>query len=1218
MNHSYASIFNRRLGIWQVASELVRGTGKASRTICKSLLTLVLGTLATTAMADVDIGAGQMAYVPGGSYSSPWFVNGALNVFAGGILNIYSGARVISSTSYLGSQNINNTGAGTGTVNLSQRAKWDSDILYIGYGRGNGVLNITDGGTVLSIFGIIGSGAGISGTGGGISGTVNINGTGSNWLVTNLLSVGADDNATVTIDNAGMLHVTGNVLMAQSDRSSGTLNLFTTGNARGVLMAGYVSKGTGTATLNWSGGILRADGNEGNFLRNLTSSDVIIGNAGAYFDTNGYTVGLNAASLGGAGNFTKLGQGILTLNGSSSGILSQINAQEDTLVIAGDIGSTSGLVDYTGGDISKTAIVKVEGAGNKWTNSGAVMVGASGTGELAIADGGTVHNLYTQLSQSFSGNATLQLDGSSTARGVLETGYVSKGTGTAAFNWNGGVLRATGNEGNFLRNLTSSDVIISNAGAYFDSNGYIVGLNAASLGGAGNFTKLGQGILTLNGSSSGILSQINAQEDTLVIAGDIGSTSGLVDYTGGDISKTAIVKVEGAGNKWTNSGAVMVGASGTGELAIADGGTVHNLYTQLSQSFSGNATLQLDGSSTARGVLETGYVSKGTGTATFNWNGGILRATGNEGNFLRNFASSDVLIGSASAYLDTNSYDVGINTILNGTGGLSKLGLGTLTLTAANTYNGNTEINAGTLRITNTGSLASAVNVNNGGTLAGSGTVRNTTVQDGGTVHAEATTLTIDGNYIQNGNATLRVDASSATDYSKLYVTGTASFAANTRMDVNVNSINTLALGNILTDVVKADAGLHSTGFNVTDNSALFNFRAIAHANVIDLQVLSNSATGMHEAVIENRHWSALGAADVLDTQLGQGASGDMGQVITALGQLSTNRDVSRAVTQTLPFISGNQAIQGTLTSFQRLLQSRTAGDSGSGLSSGDALQNKAAWARAFGSRATQDDRNGTVGFSADSWGMAFGADAEISSDARFGVAYGYAKTSVNGNTDLAGSAQRANIDSHIVSAYGSKAIGNDRRVAWQADVGLSDSKSTRQMQFGGLSRSASADYRTYSAHLGVAMTQHIALSNTTTLTPGLRADYSWLKSQSYSETGANALDLNVNAHKTDAFVLGADAYLQHRYSAASRLDVNIGVGYDTINKRGNIVAAYAGAPGQAFVTPGIDHSPWLVRGGIGFVHTTANGTEITLRYDAEGRSDYLNHTASVRANWTF
>ncbi|CAL62385.1 Hypothetical protein HEAR2251 [Herminiimonas arsenicoxydans] len=31
-----------------------------------------------------------------------------------------------------------------------------------------------------------------------------------------------------------------------------------------------------------------------------------------------------------------------------------------------------------------------------------------------------------------------------------------------------------------------------------------------------------------------------------------------------------------------------------------------------------------------------------------------------------------------------------------------------------------------------------------------------------------------------------------------------------------------------------------------------------------------------------------------------------------------------------------------------------------------------------------------------------------------------------------------------------------------------------------------------------------------------------------------------------------------------------------------------------------------------------ASGTEISFRYDAEDRSDYLNHSASIRAKWAF
>ncbi|MBF8179248.1 MAG: hypothetical protein K2Y13_03330 [Burkholderiaceae bacterium] len=58
--------------------------------------------------------------------------------------------------------------------------------------------------------------------------------------------------------------------------------------------------------------------------------------------------------------------------------------------------------------------------------------------------------------------------------------------------------------------------------------------------------------------------------------------------------------------------------------------------------------------------------------------------------------------------------------------------------------------------------------------------------------------------------------------------------------------------------------------------------------------------------------------------------------------------------------------------------------------------------------------------------------------------------------------------------------------------------------------------------------------------------------------------------------------------------------------------------PACRFLNNGIDHTPWLLRGGIGYTHRTDNDTEVSLRYDAESRSDYLHQSASVRAKWAF
>lgn len=42
------------------------------------------------------------------------------------------------------------------------------------------------------------------------------------------------------------------------------------------------------------------------------------------------------------------------------------------------------------------------------------------------------------------------------------------------------------------------------------------------------------------------------------------------------------------------------------------------------------------------------------------------------------------------------------------------------------------------------------------------------------------------------------------------------------------------------------------------------------------------------------------------------------------------------------------------------------------------------------------------------------------------------------------------------------------------------------------------------------------------------------------------------------------------------------------------------------------------MRGGIGFMRILKSGAEITLRYDAEYRTDFYNQTASAKVRWKF
>jgi outer membrane autotransporter protein len=506
----------------------------------------------------------------------------------------------------------------------------------------------------------------------------------------------------------------------------------------------------------------------------------------------------------------------------------------------------------------------------------------------------------------------------------------------------------------------------------------------------------------------------------------------------------------------------------------------------------------------------------------------------------------------------------------------------------------------------NMGLMSSSVHDNAGITVSQG-------VTNAGTLSvARGVAVAITGDYIQEPTGVFDIGASSKSDYSKLLVSGSASLPSAAKIDVDVANLNTLASGQTLTGVISAGS-LSASTFSVTDNSSLFSFTGHVHGDDVDLVIAANASV-LHDVRI-NANQPAVGAAIVIDRIIAGTPAGPMSAAITALGKLETSQEVSNAVTGTLPLLTGAspQATAGFLSDMNRVVQARL--DANHGLSSGDdVLEDRNVWLKPFGSWADQSDGNGAAGFKANVGGLGMGVDEAISNTTRLGLALVVASADVNSTSSVAPAGDQ--IALFELAAYGSTSIDAQTEVNYQFDLGNNTNSGQRQIDL--TNAIAKASYDSTTAHAAIGVGRSFALSEDTTLTPSVRADYTWVQDQGYSESGAGALDLHVANQSYEQLITSANAKLSQKLADDMSLFASLGAGYDSLARQSSITAAYAGDPGLSFATNGVAEKPWMALGGLGVLFVPKGGPEITARYDVEKREGFTNQSVSVKVRWSF
>lgn len=497
----------------------------------------------------------------------------------------------------------------------------------------------------------------------------------------------------------------------------------------------------------------------------------------------------------------------------------------------------------------------------------------------------------------------------------------------------------------------------------------------------------------------------------------------------------------------------------------------------------------------------------------------------------------------------------------------------------------------------------------------------------------------VSGDYTQNTRGLIGLGVNSDTDYATFEVDGVADFSASNAIAINVGSPHDLEGGDLLDSALTMNSGLTgASGFRMIDNNLALNFEAedgldFGEGADWDINVVSTGLTTINSAQLDVGNRSGLDAGRIL--QDGMDYTRDafhaldtnwspMHRALFELGSLSTATQVSNAVEKTLPALSGatNQVNLDVTRTMTNMLSNRML--STAGMSAGNGyITNGNVWVKPFGGSSDQGSNKGVSGYDGNVYGVAGGIDWDVSDSARLGVAFAYARSTMDsdGVAD-----QKAVSKNAFGSVYGSYMLTEGLQLNAQAGYGKLRNQNNRRVDFAGINYNARSNYDGDVATFGIGLSHLFNATDSLAMVTSLRTDYAKVDTDGYTEKGqdsvaADALNLRVNGYKTDELIVSLKEEFQYKVTDSAKLFASVGVGYDTIDDKSKMTANYVGGHyvdiGNFKVNP-MDRSSTIYTGALGLDIANMGGWIVTGRYDFTGRSDYTNHLGSIRVMLPF
>ncbi|UFX41996.1 autotransporter domain-containing protein [Bradyrhizobium sp. 41S5] len=451
---------------------------------------------------------------------------------------------------------------------------------------------------------------------------------------------------------------------------------------------------------------------------------------GAAASSNGSTLTGGTGGMGGSGgNASASGGGGGGGGGGGAGL--KLGAPE---VVFTNTGTIQGGLGGVGGDGGSGA------TGGNGGNGGSGGVGVLGAGLPAVlVNSGLIQGGNGSVGGA-AGSGAIAIAGTAGTggAGIVGANLTVINSGTIA----GGISGAGGIRANAITFTGGSNILELQAGSTIIGNVAGTGSDTLRLGGVGNasfdvstigsaaqyqgfaaFVKTGTGTWTLT-SGTAALTPWSINQGVLSISSDaaLGSASGNLSFNGGVLQTTAVFSTAraitlnlGGGTFQTDADLLLNGTiSGQGALTKTGAGT---LVLIGASTYAGPTAVDA-------GRLQAAAVDSFAPASAYRVaSGAVLDLNGHDQTIGSLAGAGAVTLGAATLTTGNDGTSTTFSGSLSGTGGLTKIGAGTLALSGINIYTGSTTVSGGTLEVDGSIANSSNVTVNSGGTLSGTGIV---------------------------------------------------------------------------------------------------------------------------------------------------------------------------------------------------------------------------------------------------------------------------------------------------------------------------------------------------------------------------------------------------------------------------------------------------------------------------------------------------------------